>query len=133
MDRLAKLGTQENPVSRVVGILFAAEKEVIKSWLERRYLSSWKRAKNCRWSKKLMKCLQPNRAKDLLAIKRNKLRIGIGLFTGHVSQESLVQTRACRACAGRKARTAFTFCATALHSLAKNIDFGVVCFSNLKI
>jgi len=40
--------------------------------------------RHLREAKQLMKCPQLNRAKDLLAMKRDKLRIDIGLFTGHV-------------------------------------------------
>jgi len=33
-DELAKLGTQEDPVSRIIGVPFASRRKIIKSWLE---------------------------------------------------------------------------------------------------
>jgi len=77
-----------------------------------------------------MKYPQSNRAKDLLTLERDKLRIGIGLFTGHVSfREHLhklgfAEQRECST--GRRVRIVFTSCATVLRSLAKDIDFGVI-------
>jgi len=89
---------KENPVSRIIGVPFASRRKAgIKSWLERGHLSFWRGAKGCCWSKQLMKCLQSNRTKDPLALKRGKLRIGIRLLTNHVSLKTLAQVRICRA------------------------------------
>jgi len=55
-------------------------------------------------------------------MKRNKLRIGIGLFTDHSEiscTSSDLPSKRTDDYTERKARTAFTFCTIALRSLAK--------------
>jgi len=52
MDELA--GTYMNPEASVVGVPFATGKSIIKGWLEKGHLSSWKLTSGCKWSKQLM-------------------------------------------------------------------------------
>ncbi|XP_020297787.1 uncharacterized protein LOC109862210 [Pseudomyrmex gracilis] len=81
-DGLAKLGTLEEPAGQKVGVLFAVGKNCIRDRLKREHQDSWKKLKNCRQARLLMSQPSSSRAKEL-AMDKNRLRLSIGLFTGH--------------------------------------------------
>ncbi|XP_020297990.1 uncharacterized protein LOC109862370 [Pseudomyrmex gracilis] len=80
---LAKLGTLEEPAGQKVGVPFAVEKNYIKDRLKREHQDSWKKLKSCRQAKLLMSQPSSSRAKELLAVDKDRLRLSIGLLTGH--------------------------------------------------
>ncbi|XP_070529632.1 uncharacterized protein [Cardiocondyla obscurior] len=82
-DELAKQGTLMEPAGRDVYVLFVMGKRIIRELLERRHRESWKNKPGCRQAKLLMEQPKPERTKELLAMSRQKLRIGIGLLTRH--------------------------------------------------
>jgi len=103
-DRLAGLGTRTDPVAPVVGVPFAMGKNIIRGWSEKEHLNSWKLTSSCKWSKQLMKSPQHSRTNELLAMSKSRLRLGIGLLTGHVALRShlhklgLTESKDCRLC-----------------------------------
>jgi len=104
MDGLAGLGTHTDPGAPVVGVPFATGKNIIRGWLEKEHLSSWKLTSDCKWSKQLMKSPQHSRTSELLAMSKSRLRLSIGLLTGHVALRShlhklgLTESKDCRLC-----------------------------------
>ncbi|XP_071577346.1 uncharacterized protein [Temnothorax nylanderi] len=82
-DLLAKKGASKAPSDQVAGIPFAVEKEIIKSCLKREHLTRWENLKTCRQARTSMKNSRPGRAKELLALSKQKLRMAVGLLTGH--------------------------------------------------
>ena len=81
-DRLVKLGTEMDPAEQTVGIPFVLGKRKIKEMLQLEHLNFWKETK---WrAKKFMKKSNSARTKELAAMGKEKLRMGIGLLTGHL-------------------------------------------------
>lgn len=103
-DRLAKLGTQEEPVNWPVGVPFSVGRSFIRKGLERGHLLSWSSGQGCRRSRLLMPQPLPKRAAELLAMSRGRLRLSIGLLTGHWAFRAhlfnlkLVEHNLCRHC-----------------------------------
>jgi len=103
-DRLAGLGTHMDPDTLIVGVPFATGKNISRGWLEKEHSNSWKQISGCKWSKQLMESPQHNRMSELLVMNRSRLRLGIGLLTGHVALRShlhklsLTESKACRLC-----------------------------------
>jgi len=67
---------------------FTTGRNIIRAWLEKEHSNSWKRTIGCKWSKQLMESPQHNRTSELLVMNRSRLRLGIGLLTGHVALRS---------------------------------------------
>lgn len=115
-DRLAKLGTEEEPVRQMVGIPFAIGKSFIQSRLKRQHLHLWQTREECRQAKLLMIAPTPNRTKELLTLGRARLRLGIGLLTGHNALRShmhklgLAEQRECRLCGAEEESSVHILC-----------------------
>ncbi|XP_020298245.1 uncharacterized protein LOC109862582 [Pseudomyrmex gracilis] len=82
-DGLAKLGTLEEPAGQKVGVFFAVEKNCIRDQLKQEHQDSWRKLKSCRQARLLMSHPSSSRAKELLSMDRNRLKLSIGLLTGH--------------------------------------------------
>jgi predicted Zn-ribbon and HTH transcriptional regulator len=82
-DRLAKEGAVEIPSNQFAAIPFSVGKNLIKKQLEQRHRDRWTACTGYRQSKALMRYLLPSRASELLAMNRSRLRIAVGLLTGH--------------------------------------------------
>ncbi|XP_077256495.1 uncharacterized protein LOC143894228 [Temnothorax americanus] len=87
-DMLAKKGANEAPIGQVTGIPFAVGKEIIKGRLKKEHLARWEKLKTCRQARTLMKDSRPGRAKELLALSKQKLRMALGLLTGCLKSTS---------------------------------------------
>jgi hypothetical protein len=84
-DRLAKEGAVEVPPDQSAAITFNVGKNLIKKQLEQRHRDRWNACTGYRQSKVLMRYLLPSRASELLAMNRSRLRIAVGLLTGHTN------------------------------------------------
>jgi hypothetical protein len=82
-DRLAKEGAVEVPPHQFAAMPFSVGKNLIKKQLEQRHRDRWTACTGYRQSKVLMRYLQPSRASELLAMNRSRLRVAVGLLTGH--------------------------------------------------
>ena len=116
-DMLAKKGANEAPIGQVTGIPFAVGKEIIKGRLKREHLARWEKLKTCRQARTLMKDSRPGRAKELLALSKQKLRMALGLLTGHSSllrahlfSLGLAEQKACRLCGDEKEDNVHIIC-----------------------
>ncbi|XP_032685191.1 uncharacterized protein LOC116850698 [Odontomachus brunneus] len=109
-DELAKLGIQMDPATQIVGVPFVTGINIIRGWLEREHVGSWRAEGGCRTAKQLMEQPSPGRANELLAMNRLRLKVGLGLLTGHITLRShlnklgLTEQSDCRLCGcdGRK-------------------------------
>ncbi|XP_071574629.1 uncharacterized protein [Temnothorax nylanderi] len=116
-DILAKKGPNKVPCNQVSGTPFAAGKEVIKSCLKREHLIRWETLKTCRQARILMKNSRPGRAKELLALNKQKLRVAVGLLTGHSAllrahlfNLGLAEQKECRLCGDEKEDNVHILC-----------------------
>lgn len=103
-----KLTNERTIESQIVGTSFAVDKEVIRSHLRQEYLCRWKACKVFRQSKTLMSEPLASRTKYLQAISRSKLKVAVGLLTGHrtlrdrIFNLGLTQRQDCRLCGDEK-------------------------------
>ncbi|XP_020297379.1 uncharacterized protein LOC109861935 [Pseudomyrmex gracilis] len=115
-DSLAKLGTLEEPAGQKVGVPFAVEKNYIKGRLKREHQDSWKKLKSCRQAKLLMSQPSSSRVKELLAMDKDRLRLSIGLLTGHwafkvhLYNMGLADEANCRLCGEKKEDSKHILC-----------------------
>ncbi|XP_024893734.1 uncharacterized protein LOC112468686 [Temnothorax curvispinosus] len=116
-DMLAKKGANEAPIGQVTGIPFAVGKKIIKGRLKREHLARWEKLKTCRQARTLMKDSRPGRAKELLALSKQKLRMALGLLTGHSAllkahlfSLGLAEQKACRLCGDEKEDNVHIIC-----------------------
>ncbi|XP_071572363.1 uncharacterized protein [Temnothorax nylanderi] len=116
-DSLAKKGANEAPSDQVAGIPFAVGKEIIKSCLKREHLSRWEKLETCRQAKTLMENSRPGRAKELLELTKQKLRMAVGLLTGHSAllrahlfNLGLAEQKECRLCGDEKEDNVHILC-----------------------
>ncbi|XP_032685833.1 uncharacterized protein LOC116850995 [Odontomachus brunneus] len=114
-DELAKLGTQMDPATQIVGVAFVTGINIIRGWLEREHVGSWRAVGGCRTAKRLME--QPSgRANELLAINRLRLKVGLCLLTGHITLRShlnklgLTEQSDCRLCGEEREDSAHILC-----------------------
>jgi len=84
-DELVKAGTKGFPSDQTGGIPFVVGKAVIKSHLKQEHLNRWKTCKGCRQSKTLMSETLSSRTKELQAMSTEKLKVTVGLLTGHTA------------------------------------------------
>jgi len=84
-DKLAKERTDEVPTDQTVGIPFVVGKEVIRKHLRQEHLNRCKTCKGCGQSMTLMSESLPSRTKELQAMSRQKLKVTVGLLTGHIT------------------------------------------------
>lgn len=82
-NKLAKEGTNGVPCDKTVGISFVVGKEVIKSHLRQKQLNRWKTCQGCHQSNNSICKFLPSRTKELQAVKRQKL--AVGLLTDHTT------------------------------------------------
>ena len=96
------------PSDQIVGTSLAVGKEVITSLLRQKYLCRWKAGKGCRQSKTLVSEPMASRTKYLQAMSRSKLKVAVGLLTGHTTLRAqmfklgLTQRQDCRLCGDEK-------------------------------
>ncbi|XP_071581915.1 uncharacterized protein [Temnothorax nylanderi] len=116
-DILAKKGANEVPSDQVAGTPFAVGKEVIKSCQKREHLARWETLKTCCQARILMKNSRPGRAKELLALNKQKLRVAVGLLTGHSAllrahlfNLGLAKQKECRLCGEEKEDSVHILC-----------------------
>jgi len=115
-DGLANQGTLTEPATPAVGVPFATGKKIIKDWLDREHLNSWKLASGCNWSKQLMKSPQHSRSCELLAMNKERLRLGVGLLTGHIALRGhlhrlgLAEIKECRLCGEESEDSSHVLC-----------------------
>ncbi|XP_070529820.1 uncharacterized protein [Cardiocondyla obscurior] len=101
-DELAKQGTLMEPAGWDVYVPFVIGKRIIRELLEKKHRESWKNEPGCRQAKLLMEQPKPERTKELLAMSRQELRIGIGLLTrhgtlkAHLHNLGIVEHKKCR-------------------------------------
>ena len=76
--------------------------------MRQEYLNSWKVCKGCRQSRTLMSEPLLCRTKDLHAVSRQKLKMAVGLLTGHTTPRAhmfkigLAQWQDCQLCKDEK-------------------------------
>ncbi|XP_032688015.1 uncharacterized protein LOC116852108 [Odontomachus brunneus] len=115
-DELAKLGTQMDPATQIVGVPFVTGINIIRGWLEREHVGSWRAVGGCRTAKRLMEQPSPGRADELLAMNRLRLKVGLGLLTGHITLRShlnklgLTEQSDCRLCGEERKDSAYILC-----------------------
>ncbi|XP_071579823.1 uncharacterized protein [Temnothorax nylanderi] len=135
-DSLAKKGANEAPSDQVAVIPFAVGKEIIKSCLKREHLSRWEKLETCRQAKTLMKNSKPGRAKELLELTKQKLRMAVGLLTGHSAllrahlfNLGLAEQKECRLCRDEKEDNVHILCHCPALVCKKYITWGRVYLS----
>ena len=84
-DKLAKERTNEVPTDQTVDIPFVVGKEVIRRHLRQEHLNRCKTSKGCAQSTTLMSESLTSRTKELQATSRQKLKVSVGLSTGHIT------------------------------------------------
>ncbi|XP_071577352.1 uncharacterized protein [Temnothorax nylanderi] len=116
-DILVKKGANEAPSDQVARTPFAVGKEIIKGCLKREHLTRWEKSKTCRQAKTLMKNSRPGRAKELLALNKQKLRVAVRLLTGHSAllrahlfNLGLAEQKECRLCGDEKEDNVHILC-----------------------
>lgn len=116
-DTLAKEGASKAPTGPIAGVPFAVGKETIRSHLSREHLIKWKTSKSCRQAKLLMKNTNVSRTNELLTMSRQRLRVAVGLLTGHSSLLStylfnlgLAERRECRLCGDEREDSVHLLC-----------------------
>ncbi|XP_071580115.1 uncharacterized protein [Temnothorax nylanderi] len=84
---------------------------------EEEHLTRWEKLKTCRQAKTLMKNCRPGRAKELLALSKQKLRVAVGLLTGHSAllrahlfNLGLAEQKECRLCGDEKENNVHILC-----------------------
>jgi hypothetical protein len=118
-DRLAKEGAVEVPPDQFAAIPFSVGKNLIKKQLEQRHCDRWTACTGCRQSKVLMRYSLPSRASELLAMNKLRLRVAVGLLTGHTSLRAHLhklghaEGQECD-CVDMKRKTVYTLCVTVL-------------------
>jgi hypothetical protein len=84
-DKLAKERINEVPTDQTVGISFVVGEEVIRRHLRQEHLNRCKTCKGCDQSTTLMSESLPSRTKEFQAMSRQKLKVNVGLLTGHIT------------------------------------------------
>ena len=64
-------------------VSYSRVKSAIRSWAEKEANDYWQGIKTCRQSKQMIQAYSRRRARDMLNLDRNSLRIVTGLYTGH--------------------------------------------------
>ncbi|XP_029171134.1 uncharacterized protein LOC114940578 [Nylanderia fulva] len=116
-DSVAREGASKAPDSREVGVPFTMGKNFIRDSIDKQHKARWDNLKSCRQAKFLMKDINGNRTKELLTLNRQKLRIGIGLLTGHspilkahLFNIILADRKECRLCGEEKEDSIHILC-----------------------
>jgi predicted Zn-ribbon and HTH transcriptional regulator len=115
-DRLAKEGAVEVPPDQFAAIPFSVGKNLIKKQLEQRHRDRWTACTGYRQSKVLMSYLLPSRASELQAMNRSRLRVAVGLLTGHTKLKAhlhklgYTEGQECRLCGYEKEDSVHTVC-----------------------
>ena len=97
-------GLIESLLNKLLASPFVVGNEVIRSHLKQGHLYRWKTCKVCRQSETLMSGPLPSRTKEPQAMSRRKLKVAVGLLTGHTTLRSrmfkfgLTQRQDCRLC-----------------------------------
>jgi hypothetical protein len=84
-DRLAQEGAVQVPPDQFAAVPFSVGKNLIKKQLEQRHRDRWTACTGYRQSKVLMRYFLPSRVSELLAMNKSRLRVAVGLLTGHTS------------------------------------------------
>jgi hypothetical protein len=115
-DRLAQEGPVEVSANQFVAIPFSVGKNLIKKQLEQRHRDRCTACTGYRQSKVLMRYPLPSRASELLAMNRSRLRIAVGLLTGHTSLRAHLyklrhtEGQECRLCGCEKGDSVHIVC-----------------------
>jgi hypothetical protein len=84
-EKLAKKGNNGVPYDQIIVIPFVVGKEVTRSHLRREHLNRLKTCKVCSTSETLMREPVSSRTKGPQAMSRQKLKVAVGLLTGHTT------------------------------------------------
>ena len=104
MGRLAKEETNRVSVDRTPGFVFPVGKEVMRSYLRREHLKRWTDSNVCRHSKTLVSQPMPSRENEPLAMIRPKLKVAVGLLTGHTQLYVCFNSESHSDCVGTKVK-----------------------------
>ncbi|XP_032686606.1 uncharacterized protein LOC116851376 [Odontomachus brunneus] len=105
-----------DPATQIVGVPFVTGINIIRGWLEREHVGSWRAVGGCRTAKRLMEQPSPGRASELLAMNRPRLKVGLGLLTGHITLRShlnklgLTEQSDCRLCGEEREDSTHILC-----------------------
>jgi ribonuclease HI len=118
-DSLAKEGAVEVPLDQFAALCCSVGKNLIKKQLEQRHRDRWTACTGYRQSTVLMRYPLPSRASELLAMNKLRLRVAVGLLTGHTSLRHIctnlyTQKGKNADCVDMIKRTVYTLCVTVL-------------------
>ena len=84
-DQLARIASslpQPSP-KLTLPVSYSSVKSAIRSWADKEANEYWQGIKTCRQSKQMIQAYSRRRARDMLNLDRNSVRIATGLYTGH--------------------------------------------------
>jgi hypothetical protein len=138
-DMLAKEGAVEVPPDQFAAIPFSVGKNLIEKQLEQRHRDRWTACTGYRQSKVLMSYLLPSRASELLVMNRSRLRIAVGLLTGHTKLRAhlyklgYTEGQECRLCGYEKEDSVHIVCDCPVLASKRYREIWAICFQSLKI